>query len=432
MNLETIDYHLVALLIFFAFVNLRISWLVHKLRSWETLILGIILALLLAGNITSRNVFLAFPDRFSEYLIFLLVFFALTPELLRLTTALIWRALPNKSGTNRDTIQEILSGAEILSSTKTGALIAFERSDDLSKLAQSGTVVNSDVKKELLTALFSKEALTHDGGVIIKNGRIAHCSVIFPITFSLTIDKNLGTRHRAAIGLTEATDAVCLIVSEEEGTISLAQDGKIFYNLNRQTLERNLGNWLFKKSKKIGFFAHRLRSLSLRENSQAALRFFASPLASAYHLVVLLFWILIAFNLIVLSKGALTRESVVSYWAPQLFFSEMWKWLAVAQILIQSLVVITKSECHLDQNAQTLSKEWRLTAIPIWRIKRSFNEIKRILVKREGKQSFLWSLLVEDADGKKISLDSSGFPNELLEDGKKIQNFLKIELVNQS
>ena len=127
-------------------------------------------------------------------------------------------------------IENICNAAVQLQKTKTGALIVFERTTQLSDIANSGTVIDAQVSESLVSNIFYPKSPLHDGAVIIRDGRIYAASCILPLTQSTAFSSQLGTRHRAAIGMTENSDAIVLIVSEETGTISIAFNGKITRN----------------------------------------------------------------------------------------------------------------------------------------------------------------------------------------------------------
>lgn len=124
-------------------------------------------------------------------------------------------------------IEQICVAACEMSKDKTGALIVFERETKLGDIAASGTVVNADVSSLLVRSLFFENSPLHDGAVIVRNGRIHAAGCFLPLSDNKEIDQELGTRHRAAIGMSEVSDSVVLVVSEETGTISLVKNGNI-------------------------------------------------------------------------------------------------------------------------------------------------------------------------------------------------------------
>ncbi|MCB0736129.1 MAG: diadenylate cyclase CdaA [Bacteroidetes bacterium] len=137
-------------------------------------------------------------------------------------------------------IDEVVRAARLLSQEKTGAIIVFSRNSDLKNFTNTGKEIRSVVSGELLISIFQKTTPLHDGAVIIAANMIVAASCILPVSQALNIPGNLGTRHRAAIGLTEQTDAVCVVVSEETGNMALAKDGSIYTHLTPEELEQNL------------------------------------------------------------------------------------------------------------------------------------------------------------------------------------------------
>jgi diadenylate cyclase len=148
-------------------------------------------------------------------------------------------------------LEEIVRAAVSLANRKIGALIVIERDTSLKDFVEIGTSLDARVSKELLLSIFHPTSPIHDGAVIIKGNRVAAAGCFLPITLSSELSKSLGTRHRAGIGLTEETDALAIIVSEETGLISVGIGGKIEEKMDMGTL-RNMLTDIFtvKKSKK--------------------------------------------------------------------------------------------------------------------------------------------------------------------------------------
>lgn len=132
-------------------------------------------------------------------------------------------------------ISVICQTIDYLSKRKIGALITFERKDDLNQLINKAIPINADITQEILTTIFTVGTACHDGGVIIRNNKIACAGAYYPLSDNYDIPKILGTRHRAAIGISERFDAVTIVVSEETGNISLTIAGNINLEL---TIER--------------------------------------------------------------------------------------------------------------------------------------------------------------------------------------------------
>ena len=142
----------------------------------------------------------------------------------------------------KDVIDAIVEAVDNFSATQTGALIVIEDQVSLGDIVESGTVLNAEVSAELLGHIFYKGSPLHDGATIIRNDKVYAAGCVLPLTGRLDINKELGTRHRAAIGITENSDAVTLIVSEENGVISVARGGKLTRFLDAKELEKTLLN----------------------------------------------------------------------------------------------------------------------------------------------------------------------------------------------
>lgn len=145
--------------------------------------------------------------------------------------------------------EEVVKAVTTLAEKKIGALIVFEREISLKDFLESATILDSKVTKELLVSIFNPKSPLHDGAVIISKGKVLAAGVILPLSTNPDIGKDLGTRHRAAIGITEITDAVSIVVSEETGYISLAVSGKITRDITPATLRKMLSQLLGFESK---------------------------------------------------------------------------------------------------------------------------------------------------------------------------------------
>ena len=148
-------------------------------------------------------------------------------------------------------LDEVLKAAVSLSNRKIGALIVLEREVGLEDYLDIGVKLDSLVNKEMLQSIFLPNSPLHDGAVIIQQGRITAGSTLLPLTKNPVFDKSLGTRHRAAIGLTEETDAVVVVVSEERGRVSLVEGGRISKDMETEALRETLHKH-FKKGKQKG------------------------------------------------------------------------------------------------------------------------------------------------------------------------------------
>jgi len=131
---------------------------------------------------------------------------------------------------------EIIEAAESLSKEKLGALIVIEKHDPLSTYVESGNIIDAKVSADLIQAIFTPNNPLHDGGLIIRNGRILAAGCLFPLSQNQDLSRIFGTRHRAALGLSEETDALIVIVSEERRDISLVYRGRFYKDLGREEL----------------------------------------------------------------------------------------------------------------------------------------------------------------------------------------------------
>jgi diadenylate cyclase len=179
------------------------------------------------------------------------------PELRRILAELGNLPLFASTREQRENIEVIIQTVERLSDVRIGALIAIEQSIQLEEAVESGVAVDCEATPEMLETIFFPNNAIHDGGVIIRGDRIAQAACIFPLTQRQDMNKSLGTRHRAAIGLSEETDAVVVAVSEETGAISYAYKGQLVRSVSLEELRsfltsvlvvgektRGLGEWL--------------------------------------------------------------------------------------------------------------------------------------------------------------------------------------------
>jgi uncharacterized protein (TIGR00159 family) len=150
------------------------------------------------------------------------------------------RIFGGERGSRTHVLEEVTRAAVMLASRRIGALIVLEREVGLNEYLEAGVVVDARVSRELLTAIFLEQSPIHDGAVIVRRGRIAAAGCFLPLTANPAVSKSLGSRHRAAIGITEETDAAVVVVSEEEGTISLVREGKITRDVDAATLRTTL------------------------------------------------------------------------------------------------------------------------------------------------------------------------------------------------
>lgn len=175
------------------------------------------------------------------------------------------------SGRTEQHVAEIVRALNNMSRKKIGALIVFERSTGLGDVIESGTVVDAEISDPLIENIFEPNTPLHDGAMVIRDERIVAAACILQLSEDYTISRELGTRHRAAIGITEATDAVSLIVSEETGIISMARDGKLTRYLDVKSLTILLTELFAPKARKstswVSTVSERLSSMSSKSSS---------------------------------------------------------------------------------------------------------------------------------------------------------------------
>lgn len=242
--MDVVDILLVACVIYAIIIMIQTTGASRIAKS-----VLIILALTLVTQILNMYLMNYLLDKILEIgLIVLVVVFQ--PEIRRMLEKLGAKSLREILSTKEEqreidrVIAQTVSACETMSKERTGVLIVFERSTSLIDWQKSGTVIDARVSSELLRNIFFTKAALHDGAVIIRNERIAAAGCVLPLTQNRNISSDLGTRHRAGIGMSEASDAVVVIVSEETGTISVAIGGMLKRHLAPQTLQKLLSNEL--------------------------------------------------------------------------------------------------------------------------------------------------------------------------------------------
>ncbi|TVR58475.1 MAG: TIGR00159 family protein [Spirochaetaceae bacterium] len=167
------------------------------------------------------------------------------PELRKIFTRIgQGRFLKFSQGREAFPLDAIVSAAEVLAYRKRGALIVFVRRVGQKNIIETGTRINGEISSPLLLTIFSHDTALHDGAVIVEDGRLVSAGCFLPLSEQLDVRRSFGTRHRAALGLVEESDAVVLVVSEETGAISLAYDGNLFYDLVLEDVRRTLAEQL--------------------------------------------------------------------------------------------------------------------------------------------------------------------------------------------
>ncbi len=255
---DLLDVIIVAYLIY------KVIWFVRRTNSYN-LAKGVVLILIALWlsyifQLTMINFLLRRTVELG--LIALVVLFQ--PELRRLLERM-GRSFSSKrtvSSTElEDAITQTVLACTQMSASHTGALLIFERKEKLNSIMTTGTIINSDISAELIKNLFYNKAPLHDGAVIMREGRIAAAGCVLPLTQSTNLSKELGMRHRAGIGLSEQSDAVVIIVSEETGDISLAVEGLLKRHLNGGTLDKLLRTELIQQEEETSRSAKLLKKV---------------------------------------------------------------------------------------------------------------------------------------------------------------------------
>lgn len=223
-------------------------------RGWPVVIgfVVVLLALTFVTTVLDLKVLRLLLGTFSAFFaVAVLVIFQ--PELRRMLAELGNLPLFASVSEQRESIEVIIQTAERLADVRIGALIAIEQSIQLQEAVEAGIRVDCLATSEMLETIFFPNNAIHDGGVILKGDRIAYAACIFPLSQRQDLNKSLGTRHRAAIGLTEETDAVVVVVSEENGMISHAYKGQLVRNVTPEELRSFLTSILVQPTEARGF-----------------------------------------------------------------------------------------------------------------------------------------------------------------------------------
>ena len=242
-------------IIIVAYLLYNSIWLVRR-NSFNNLAKGILafLAVLWLSEVFGLTMInFLMRKAFELGLIALLILFQ--PELRRILERAGSRlsAVKSVSSTELEScISQVVEACADMSRARTGALIIFERSANLTHIISTGTVINADTTAELLKNIFYNKAPLHDGAVIMRESRIASAGCVLPLTENNKLSKELGMRHRAGIGLSEVSDAVVIIVSEETGAISVAIEGMLKRHQSPEALDAILHRELVREEDNAG------------------------------------------------------------------------------------------------------------------------------------------------------------------------------------
>lgn len=240
VDMETVHYWKIALeIVILWYVIYMVLLFVKGTRSEQLLkglfIIGIIF--IIAQQLGLETINWAMTRLFPISVVALIVIFQ--PELRKGLAQLGQFGIHQESA---EVVDEVVRAASALARSRTGALIVIEREAGLKTYSETGTRIDAAVSSALLTSIFLPPSPLHDGAVVIERGRLSAAGCVLPLSQDdAPVPKSLGMRHRASIGITEETDAVCIVVSEETGALSIAQGGRLTHGLTEENLARTLG-----------------------------------------------------------------------------------------------------------------------------------------------------------------------------------------------
>ena len=240
---DTLDILLVTYVIFIVIKFLRETRAAPLIKGLVVLLIAALFASLLKMTVTSQ--FISGVLRYGVLAICIIF----QPEIRSLLERMgrgkisdlpIFSDSSADSGSVQNTVRVIVGAAVQMSKTRTGALIVVEGNTRLGDIVNSGTVLNAQMSEELLLNIFYPKSPLHDGAAIVRDSRIVAAGCVLPLTRNIDLSSELGTRHRAAIGMSENSDCLVVVVSEESGTISTAHNGVLTRRLNSDTLDAAL------------------------------------------------------------------------------------------------------------------------------------------------------------------------------------------------
>lgn len=264
--IDVLDILLVAFVIYYAINLIRTT---SAYRIAKAIIF--VLALTLLTDLFKLHTMNYLLNRVLELGVVALVI-VFQPELRRLLERLGGQSIkelvskPVASDESLVTIKETVAACESMSKERTGALIVFERINSLEHIAATGTQLNAEVSQELIRNIFFPKAALHDGAMIISANRIQAAGCVLPLSENRNISSDLGTRHRAGVGMSESSDALVIIVSEETGSISVATDGMLKRGLTVETLRKMLEKEFITGKQKTNVI-DRIKSIGRKEKS---------------------------------------------------------------------------------------------------------------------------------------------------------------------
>ena len=229
----------VALKIFLGVLSLYLIYLVVRAAQME--LLSVILGQFMGVGVLAAIIL--FQPEIRKFLLLIGRTTSINRENI-FNNLLLWRSKVRRHQFN---ITPIIDACKTLGGSNTGALIVFSKNSELKFYVESGDAIDAIVSKRLLMAIFNKYSPLHDGAVIIHEGKIKAARCILPVSDQENIPAQFGLRHRAALGMSEITDSLVLIVSEETGQMSIARNGEISHNLSSAELRKTVNHYLFEE-----------------------------------------------------------------------------------------------------------------------------------------------------------------------------------------
>jgi diadenylate cyclase len=231
---------------FVAFILYRFLILLQGTRAVQMIIGLIVLSFVYWMSISYKLYSLNWVlNHFFEY--FFIIVIVLFQDQIRNALISVGKVswfIKSKSSLYEEQVEEVISCCKALSGERVGAIIVFEKSNGLMNYAETGTMLQSDIHSDILYSLFQNNSPLHDGAVIISDRKILAAGCFLPLAKDVDIDRHFGTRHRAALGITELTDAVVITVSEETGNMNLAYNGVFYAMEGAQSLRKYLRQFL--------------------------------------------------------------------------------------------------------------------------------------------------------------------------------------------
>lgn len=234
--IDLLDIAFVAIILYGVILLIRETMAIRLLAG-----IAVVFLLYLAAQLAGFKALYLLLDNLIVYLVLILVMIFHGDLRRALLTLGKFRLMPALKGEEEsEVIDELVTAAESLASKKIGALIVIERDMNVNNFLELGTEIDAKVTSELITSIFLPYSPIHDGAVLIQNGKLTRAGCFLPLTQNPDVSMALGTRHRAAIGLTELVDSVVVVISEETGKVSVVFGGRMTRDLDPQTLRKVL------------------------------------------------------------------------------------------------------------------------------------------------------------------------------------------------